>query len=256
MHSDIPAEEQATAVGEAIACLSSLTRLQLESPTRALVAAVTPHLPALSLRNLLLDMRAEGYTGMSKFEPYVGEFACNAVHLRHLTSLSLRAFNVSPSDVSALTEVLRNNTGLESVLLALIGNRKQLAVHVKPQAGPSHGAIAENTVLVELCSALRALPLDTLALEFDAWMQDTERLLFQPAGQGLSPDPCWSQLTSCICCVLTPWPHPQLVPGDAVFRPLCGAEQLQYLQLNKCHITEDTFKVRSVLLPSSACGMP
>ena len=157
-------------------------------------------------------------------------------------------------DICALTEVLRNNSGLESVVLCFLGNRQQLALQSDTrqadtrQTGTRQATTSDRKVLEDLCGVLRALPLRTLALEFDAWMQDTEHLLFKPSGHGLSPDPCWSKLKSCSCCVLAPWPQSKLISGGAVFAPLCSAEHLQCLELGKCHITADTFQVRDILL--------
>lgn len=250
MYADFPEEQEATDIGEAIACLTALSRLEIESPTLALVTALTPHLPALSLRHLSLDMRAEGYQGVSDFKPYVNEFACNALHLKHLTTLHIRAFNVTSDDISALTRVLQHNTGLEKVVFALLGNQKQQAL----QADKARVTNEERKVLVGLCSALRALPLHTLGLELDAWLPETAELLFQPTDGGLSPDPCWSKLTSFTGCVITPWsPDQKHVCGDALFHALAASKQLEFVSLNKCQITEDIFKVRSFSPVSSAC---
>lgn len=229
-------------LSSSIALLTALTRLEISHPTTALLAACAPSLPALCLQHVTLDTRDEGYSGTWNREPIVSEFACNVLHLNQLTSLQIRAFNLSCADVAALSLVLHLNTALVAINLALMGTTRQLAF----QESREEFTKSERGVLSELCAALRALPLQKMTLELDFWMPETEELLFRPVDSGLNPDPCWTALSSFEGVVVTPWPEPENkhVRADTLIRALAAAENLEELTLQRCHIEDHTFEVR------------
>jgi hypothetical protein len=237
---DFPVDEEAASLGYAMTCLTNLTRLHIGNPTRALVAACTPHLAPLCLKSVTLDMRGAGYQGTLDSEPLLNEFACNALHLTSLTKLSIRAYNLSSPDVASLTLLLQH-VSLEEVHLALLGNRKQLVFKADlVQATPS-----EDKVLADLCAALRLLPLRSLSLEMDLWMPEAQGSLFKPADGGLSADPCWRKLETFMGLVTVPWiqSEAQHVHGDSLFCALSSADHLKMINLNRCHFTDEMFKV-------------
>jgi hypothetical protein len=248
MHADFPLEGEATALGDAVQCLTALSRLHIERPTEALVAAFTPHLPPLYLKSLTLNM-SEDDRCTEDSRPVLHEFCSNALHLKSLIQLTIRACNLSSPDVASLTALLHGNPCLEDVSLSLVGKQRQplfeAALETEAASEGQQAAPSEPSILEELCAALRVLPLRTLTLEVDSWTVNSDMALFKPTDSGLATDECWKQLKAFSGSFVVPGMRieERHLRGDLIFRALSSAEHLETIRLNRCHFTDDTFQV-------------